>query len=161
MENCPCDPEKTYESCCEPYHLGQKGPLTAELLMRSRYSAFAKAKIDYLHETYHPHERESHDKDATKDWAENSEWLGLEIKDIKRGGPDDDEGMVEFIAKYKVKNKQMRHHEISDFKKLDGKWYFVDGRMMGETYVRETQKVGRNDPCVCGSGKKYKKCCGS
>lgn len=29
-----------------------------------------------------------------------------------------------------------------------------------EPYVRDTPKVGRNDPCPCGSGKKYKKCCG-
>jgi len=29
-----------------------------------------------------------------------------------------------------------------------------------ETFVRSTQKVGRNDPCPCGSGKKYKRCCG-
>ena len=28
-------------------------------------------------------------------------------------------------------------------------------------YVRIEPKVGRNDPCVCGSGKKYKKCCGA
>jgi preprotein translocase subunit SecA len=27
------------------------------------------------------------------------------------------------------------------------------------TYRREGRKVGRNDPCPCGSGKKYKKCC--
>ncbi|MEG1849984.1 MAG: SEC-C metal-binding domain-containing protein [Oscillospiraceae bacterium] len=26
--------------------------------------------------------------------------------------------------------------------------------------VKKTDKVGRNDPCPCGSGKKYKKCCG-
>jgi hypothetical protein len=30
----------------------------------------------------------------------------------------------------------------------------------GKTLTRETQKVGRNDPCPCRSGKKYKKCCG-
>ena len=29
-----------------------------------------------------------------------------------------------------------------------------------ETVRRETPKVGRNDPCPCGSGKKYKHCCG-
>lgn len=31
---------------------------------------------------------------------------------------------------------------------------------MNEPYQRETKKIGRNDPCPCGSGKKYKKCCG-
>ena len=30
----------------------------------------------------------------------------------------------------------------------------------GVPYVREEPKIGRNDPCPCGSGKKYKKCCG-
>ena len=29
-----------------------------------------------------------------------------------------------------------------------------------DTYKREAPKVGRNDPCPCGSGKKFKKCCG-
>ena len=29
-----------------------------------------------------------------------------------------------------------------------------------ETYRREEPKVGRNDPCPCGSGRKFKKCCG-
>lgn len=29
----------------------------------------------------------------------------------------------------------------------------------GETYTRPGSKLGRNDPCPCGSGKKYKKCC--
>ncbi len=30
----------------------------------------------------------------------------------------------------------------------------------GETFVNPELKTGRNDPCPCGSGKKYKKCCG-
>ena len=34
----------------------------------------------------------------------------------------------------------------------------VDG--VQEPYVRPYNKVGRNDPCPCGSGKKYRKCCG-
>ena len=29
------------------------------------------------------------------------------------------------------------------------------------TFVREERKIGRNEPCPCGSGKKYKKCCGA
>ena len=31
--------------------------------------------------------------------------------------------------------------------------------LSGKTYVRDTPKIGRNDPCICGSGKKYKRCC--
>jgi preprotein translocase subunit SecA len=32
---------------------------------------------------------------------------------------------------------------------------------VAESVKRDQPKVGRNDPCVCGSGKKYKKCCGA
>jgi SEC-C motif-containing protein len=52
------------------------------------------------------------------------------------------------------------HHERSEFKKRDGQWYFMDGKLVQEP-VRAADKVGRNDPCPCGSGKKYKKCCGA
>ena len=41
-------------------------------------------------------------------------------------------------------------------------WYekWEDEELLQMPYVRETPKIGRNDPCPCGSGKKYKKCCG-
>lgn len=35
-----------------------------------------------------------------------------------------------------------------------------DGSVRGQTYKKPGSDVGRNDPCPCGSGKKYKKCCG-
>ena len=35
-----------------------------------------------------------------------------------------------------------------------------DGSVRGETFRKKVSDVGRNDPCPCGSGKKYKKCCG-
>ncbi|MDR0490672.1 MAG: DnaJ domain-containing protein [Oscillospiraceae bacterium] len=37
----------------------------------------------------------------------------------------------------------------------------VEPSVQSGTYRREGPKVGRNDPCPCGSGKKYKKCCGA
>jgi len=36
-----------------------------------------------------------------------------------------------------------------------------DDEQVRKPTVRDEDKVGRNDPCPCGSGKKYKKCCGS
>ena len=35
-----------------------------------------------------------------------------------------------------------------------------DGTDLANKTVRKGKKIGRNDPCPCGSGKKYKKCCG-
>ena len=36
---------------------------------------------------------------------------------------------------------------------------FMRSEAESETFVRESAKTGRNDPCPCGSGQKYKKCC--
>ena len=43
----------------------------------------------------------------------------------------------------------------------DGRWVYTGFEQpKGQPVRRETPKIGRNDPCPCGSGKKYKKCCG-
>ena len=86
---------------------------------------------------------------------------GLEIIGTDRGGENDEEGYVEFVAHYAANGQSVEHHEHSYFKKLDGEWKFIDGEIESqEPYVREEPKIGRNDPCPCGSGKKYKYCCG-
>jgi SEC-C motif-containing protein len=53
-----------------------------------------------------------------------------------------------------------RHREWASFKKINGDWLYESGAIVPTTIVREEPKVGRNDPCPCGSGKKYKHCCG-
>jgi SEC-C motif-containing protein len=129
--------------------------------MRSRYSAFVCGEIEYLSESLHPQHRDDHDVAATRRWAGSADWLGLEIRATEAGGVDDTEGTVEFIASYRESGVVRNHHEVSRFSKEDGRWYYVDGDVPKvETYRKEQPKVGRNDPCPCGSGKKYKKCCG-
>jgi SEC-C motif domain protein len=157
---CPCQSGVSFEKCCEPYLEGRAVPETAEKLMRSRYTAFTRVEIDYIRDTHDPKTRKDFDPKGTRTWAENSEWLGLEIVSTERGGPQDETGTVEFIARYSVKDQEQQHHEIAEFRKLDNRWYFTDGKIAGATtFVRAEEKIGRNDPCPCGSGKKYKKCC--
>ena len=97
----------------------------------------------------------------TKIRAEQSTWLGLEIVDTEAGGMDDENGVVEFIARFTEKGQPKQHHERSRFSKHAGRWYYLDGEVpKPQTQRHEGPKVGRNDPCPCGSGKKYKKCCG-
>jgi len=158
---CPCGSGQEYADCCQPFIEGTALPETAERLMRSRYSAYATVNVDYLHETLHPAHREDHDTTAARRWAEQSEWLGLEIIHTEQGGKDDEQGIVEFRANYREKGAVRGLHEISNFSKLDGRWYYVDGEMPRPKTVKVDNKVGRNDPCPCGSGKKFKKCCGA
>ncbi len=157
MNPCPCGSGKEYEACCGPLHAGKPAE-SAVALMRSRYSAYGKDEIDYLTESLHPDHREDHDPAATKRWADNSDWIKLEIVAVDEQG---DEGKVEFIATYREKGLIQSHHEVGEFRCLDGRWYYVDGKLVPPaTQQHATPKPGRNTPCICGSGKKYKKCCG-
>lgn len=161
MSLCPCGSGLSAESCCRPILEGERKAPTAEQLMRARYCAFALGRVDFLNNSLHPEHRSDHDLEATRRWAENAQWLGLRIVDVDAGGVTDDEGVVEFVATFKEKGVVRQHHERSRFSKLEDAWYFVDGEMvLPATRINEGPKVGRNDPCPCGSGRKYKKCCG-
>ncbi len=160
MDTCPCGLEAEYEACCGRYISGRETASTAEALMRSRYTAFARAEIDYLEQTLTAEGKKEFDRDSAAQWAGQSDWLGLEVVETNDGGAEDDTGMVEFIARYEDARGEHAHHERAEFEKNDGRWMFVRGRQMNEPVRREAPKVGRNEPCPCGSGKKFKKCCG-
>ncbi|CAA6798769.1 MAG: Unknown protein [uncultured Aureispira sp.] len=158
MEKCPCKSQKEYLDCCAPFLDRQQNAPTAIALMRSRYTAHVKADIDYIIETVHPEHREASDRKAIESWAKNAVWKGLEIIKTKKGLEGDEIGWVVFSAHYTYNNSVKVHTENSLFKKKEGKWYFVEGRD-AEIAVGKPAKIGRNDACYCGSGKKFKKCC--
>jgi SEC-C motif-containing protein len=157
----PFSDSQALEAFCLPFIRGEKKPRSAAELMASRYVAYATGAIDYLLSTHDPKTRSETDRRATQEWSESATWQGLEILGTEKGGPEDDEGQVEFIARYAVDGKDHVHRERSRFRKLDGQWYFVTGQKVSAnpTVRNQTPKVGRNDPCPCGSGKKHKKCC--
>lgn len=160
MKICACGSGRSYEDCCGQYISGKKTAPTAEALMRSRYTAYAEHAIDYIVNTCVRDEKRDIDLDQTREWSEKSQWLSLKILSTSKGGPTDNEGVVEFEATYVTDGLQDRHHERANFKKQDGVWLYDDGEIIPTTIVRAGPKVGRNDPCPCGSGKKYKQCCG-
>lgn len=159
MESCPCGSGITYTKCCQPLVNEEQSAETAVQLMRARYSAYTTAAIDFLFNTTHPDHRKGYDHDGTQKWAENSEWLGLEIIGTSLGGPEDATGEVEFIARFRENDIPREHHERGHFTREEGRWYFTNGEMVKPKPVTST-KIGRNSPCTCGSGRKYKKCCG-
>ncbi len=156
---CPCGSHQNYSACCEPFHLGKSAPDTAEKLMRSRYAAYAAGQIDYIDQTNDPASKDAFDREAALEWSKGSEWVSLEIVSTRDGLAGDTEGEVEFKANYKRGEEEFVHHEHSLFNKIKGKWFYMDGKDIRTPERRTEPKIGRNDPCSCGSGKKYKKCC--
>lgn len=158
---CYCGSGKTFAHCCGPILDQAQKAETAEALMRARYTAYATCNIDFLYASSGPEVQADFDPESSRRWAEGSEWNGMEIVATEKGLAQDDEGLVEFVARYSVNGTEFEHHERSLFQRVNGEWKFIDGELVKpEPIVRESPKVGRNDPCPCGSGKKYKKCCG-
>ncbi len=160
MSLCPCASGKDFAACCEPILKDQTKAATPEALMRARYTAFAVQDIDFLRESLLPGTREEFDEQAVRQWAKSAEWPGVEIVSSETA-EDGQTGRVHFIARYTVNKQSQEFEENATFQMHEGAWYYVDGEVRGQTtYRREGPKVGRNDPCPCGSGKKHKKCCG-
>ena len=158
---CICGIDDSTETHCGAIIRGDRAARTAEELMRSRYAAYALGEVDYILSTHAPEATDDVDREAIEEWASSSEWDSLEIVSTEAGDEGDDDGVVEFIARYTVQGAAQAHHERATFRKEEGKWVFVEGDIVKpKPVVREGPKIGRNDPCPCGSGKKHKKCCG-
>ncbi|KRG33265.1 YchJ family protein [Psychrobacter sp. P11G3] len=189
-DTCPCQINLTaetanaplsYQNCCQPYHYafynaafyndevdeadGIKAE-TAERLMRTRYSAFVLVKPEYIVKTTVPAQQALLNVAAIESWAKETDWAGLEIVEHtpKLGKRH---AQVEFKAYFKspeetasdLAEKTQAHHELSTFVKVkdkannDVRWYFLDPTI--------AMTVSQKQPCICGSGEKFKRCCGS
>jgi len=146
---CPCG-AGSYHRCCQPLHLGQQQAQTAAQLMRSRYSAFALQQIDYIVKTTAIGQQQALDVTAIRDWSSANQWLKLEVVSAQEK-LDKSHAQVEFKAYYHDGNQPQVHHEVSHFVKHQGVWYFLD--------PTTDQQITMKQPCICGSGKKFKQCC--
>ena len=116
--------------------------------MRSRYSAYVTDHLDYIEQTMTPPASLQYERQETSDWNQKLNWLGLRIVAAT-------DNWVEFKAYYQVAGKVVCLHEKSLFTQQNNKWYYQDAEFTQTDIV----KLGRNEPCVCGSGNKYKHCC--
>ncbi|MBB1201169.1 YchJ family protein [Enterobacteriaceae bacterium 89] len=147
---CPCGSALEYSLCCQRYLSGAETAPTPAQLMRSRYTAFVMKDADYLVRTWHPSCKAQDFRQELEQSFSGTEWLGLNISATDEGRHSD-EGFVTFVARFREHNKSSAIIERSRFLKENGQWYYIDGTR---------PLIGRNDPCPCGSGKKFKKCCG-
>ena len=182
-QTCPCqiNPSSNaikspllYKDCCQPYHDGvcnkeankadDVKAENAERLMRSRYSAFVLVKPEYIVKTTLPAQQKLLDIEAIEKWAQETNWAGLEIiSHTPNLGKR--HAQVEFKAYFNTKDnvdsleeKMQAHHELSAFVKVknkannDARWYFLDPTV--------EMNISQKQPCTCGSGEKFKRCCG-
>lgn len=156
---CVCGLGPSTETCCLPIIQGTAPAKTAEALMRARYAAYVLQEVDFILDSVHPDSPGEADRRTTEAWSKNAEWKGLEVVSTQGGGENDDVGIVEFIARFEVQSTAQQHHEKARFTRHNKKWMYLDGEEIKPLPIkREGPRVGRNDPCPCGSGKKYKKC---
>lgn len=121
--------------------------------MRSRYTAYVLADVPYLIKTTHSTLAAQTLPAEVERFAKGVEWRRLEVIDALAGGPEDAVGQVEFRAWYKSGGQLECIWERSRFEREGGRWRYHSGQHRGQP------KIGRNDPCPCGSGAKFKKCC--
>ena len=157
-----------YQDCCQPYHDGLLNneadkidgakPDSAERLMRSRYSAFVLVKPEYIVKTTLPAQQKLLDMHAIESWAKETDWAGLEIV-VHTPKLGKRHAQVEFKAYFKTPEGLQAHHELSAFVKVtdktnnEARWYFLDPTV--------SMSVTQKQPCICGSGEKFKRCCGA
>ena len=120
--------------------------------MRSRYSAFCTGNVDYLLNTHHFPEPAAVMRDRIEATLKTTRWLGLRVIHSQSDG---DMGEVEFLAGYKDAGGFGLLREHSLFHREQDRWFYVSGKHL------PPPKLQRNDICWCGSGKKFKKCCGA
>ena len=151
MENtaCPCQSDLPYAACCRPLHQGAPAA-DAPALMRSRYAAYVLHRFDYMVHTTVPAQQPLLDAAAIAAWGRQTQWLGLEIHGFQNVGTR--HAQVEFSAFYAGKDgTRQAHRELSAFVRKGGRWYFIDPTV---------PLPAAQSPCLCGSGRKFKQCCG-
>lgn len=129
---CSCGRPVAFKECCGPLLSHDRDAEDPETLMRSRYSAFVHKDVDYLYETLDPQARHDFDRKATEQWANEADFMGLEILKSSFEG---NKGTVEFKATFMMEavpgegKKEHIHHELSKFRKQAGIWYFRDAKV--------------------------------
>jgi len=152
---CPCGSGQKFSACCQPILQQKKPAANAEQLMRSRFTAHVARDYAHLHRSVLETSKEPYVEDPN---AGGTNWTRLVIH-AHEPGPKPDFATVDFTAYFTEGDAERAFHEKAEFQKVEGTWFYTKALRQGTAPIRASKKeVGRNDPCPCGSGKKYKQC---
>ena len=134
MNSCPCGSKKDYTACCEVFIQKKASAPTPEALMRSRYTAYTQANMDYILRTMRPPASVGFEPLSAYQWAKSVCWLKLKVVSATKINSADtmtnNQGFVEFIAYFQENNKKQTIHELSEFHLIDSEWFYVDGKIL-------------------------------
>lgn len=153
MSLCPCGSNDSYEQCCKRFIEDNLHPESPEQLMRSRYTAYTQANIDYIKNTMKDRALIDFNEVDSLQWARRMNFVSLSMIEQRITSPH--QGFVEFKALILDKNNWVTLHEISEFHCEEGRWFYIDGTLKND---QKPVKVARNASCPCGSGSKFKNC---
>jgi SEC-C motif-containing protein len=155
---CPCGSNFAFSTCCHPFISYIKTPHSAELLMRSRFSAYATKNGRYIYQTYGIKQQSAHSLTDIQSWADECTWLALIIE-------HSDKSTVEFSAYYLNEDILFELREVSKFRFENSQWRYISGDI---TQHNKIAVIKRNELCPCNryqtswsnkNDKKYKHCC--
>ncbi len=153
---CPCGTGRPFGECCGPVLARTRAAGSPEELMRSRFTAHVVHDWAHLHRTHLESSREPFEEPEQEG---ATDWTRLVIHGNAPGSAPE-KATVDFTAYFAEGDLERAHHENAEFEKIDGTWFYLRPLRQGLAPVRsQAAKVGRNDPCPCGSGKKHKQCC--
>jgi len=153
---CPCGSGQLFEVCCEPILTGQRAAANAEQLMRARFTAHVAHDFKFLHNSHRPTAGTPYVPEAGEP---TMQWTKLVVHSHELTD-NPDKAFVDFSAYGTEGGTEKVLHEKAEFLRLNGAWLYTrEARLGPAPYKSATPKVGRNAPCPCGSGKKYKQCC--
>ena len=153
---CPCGSGNPFGTCCGPVLAGERRAATAEELMRARFTAHATRDFAFLHRTHRPTARRPY---VPAPGEPATVWTRLVVHGHGPGASPE-LAYVDFSAYGMEGGVEHVLHEKAEFIREDGAWLYTRALREGPEPIRNAGKrPGRNDPCPCGSGKKYKHCC--
>ncbi|HEX7534451.1 MAG TPA: SEC-C metal-binding domain-containing protein, partial [Syntrophales bacterium] len=146
----------------------------AKNLLKKKEEEYGKPLMDYLMKIIMLQSIDSHWKDHLLSMDHLKEGIGLRgygqkdpVREYQKEGYEMFMEMIHRIKEDTIEKlcivRIQREEEVEEMREEASQDYIMSrGEQTAETSTvkRDAKKVGRNDPCPCGSGKKYKKCCG-
>lgn len=133
QDKCTCGSKKNAAECCSLIIQGKKTAETPEQLMRSRYTAYTQANIDYIQKTMVGTAAKNFDAITAKAWANSVIWLGLLVKRAYVDPANSNKGFVEFEATFKDNSgKTQKLCELSEFEKIGYQWFYTNGQHINQ-----------------------------